>query len=144
LLLIAVLLTILQGVLAIDAESARASCLGFGFDVDTLLCGTCSRLRGITPTVVVNHCLKCCQSPYDRARLVVTQMALMRSSGLNEFVSSRINNFGSLVEVEVLRTTEEKAQLVLTKNGKDELSVRVMQWSAGDLEDYLGKYFPKS
>lgn len=129
---------------ASNKEAVRASCKSQGFDVDTLLCGTCSRLRDITSPAVGQQCIDCCYSPYDKAMLFATQASLMRNPGLNEFLQSRKNKFNGLLEAEVVMKREEGAQLSLLKNGQVVNRILVNHWSANDLEDYIAQYFVKT
>lgn len=140
--LIGILTTVIE--CTSDKESLRLSCRSHGFDVDTLLCGTCSRLRDITTTTVGNYCMKCCSSPYDRAILHVSQSSAMRSSGISDFLNNRQKTFGKQVEFKMIAQHEELADLILKKDGKSIKTLPVSQWSSNDLDDFLSQYFPKA
>jgi hypothetical protein len=128
------------------AEEDSTTCAAKGFDRETLLCGTCSRIGEILGKVVENECLSCCTNPYDKVTLIASQYAMMKNGGLNEFVTQRHTKFArKLIQMEMTQETAENAQLILsssTDHGNQQI-VRVTQWSANDLEDFLAQYFPR-
>ena len=139
--LLLVLGIIIVSVIVADRES---SCRAKGFDTETLLCGICAKLEEVTGKEVGKDCLQCCYSPYASVKLSASQIAAMRSSGLNDFVSTRKSKFQTPIDVEITMSRDEQVRLVLESPDGETTSIRVTHWGANDLEDYLAQYFART